>query len=594
MAGGYVSGEEYTTDDPSGWSAVVPKAGTVLEVNLLRTSRPVLHETWAAFFIKEVRNESDGSYVLECHYIGCEDEVEGAAVSGAGRAGLLNVHMCLSTPCLVIGDLEALHTTSARFWDVADFKAEYSPKDLSRRLARWQKELSLGDALPKRRARAPAKPPGEAGVAGRKKPKEGATPRGTKKKPASAVPDGVKERLERKLKSLRGLREDRGRDKSQAVESVSDESGAAGSGEDSSGYTPTEPLGTGSMLEGVAKTARREKDPTRSLREVVPYEGTKGTTMKGLSGQLARKALAVEDVRAKAKKKRKKGKSTSSRALALLRDLILNKEGTEKKTRKEKDQSGKKKKKRRKLIDGVIVSSSTSSDDGSDSREKEDQVASSEEDMEAPMRRKSRDHPGSVLSMLTEHVRSQMDQDSVTEVSRTPKLTRGVKVTSFFNLHIRPSYGSHLKELREMYTLAMTIDLLRKGELGRVGDSLSARFMALHQSLIDQSWATARHMELFPLEESTAASSALVLASRKHQRLVDKVQGKGGWTPWQQKGKGNPRQDWSQWSEGQPKGKKGKGNQNKGKGKAKGSWNQPQDKGGTDWEKNKEKAEGTK
>ena len=145
-----------------------------------------------------------------------------------------------------------------------------------------------------------------------------------------------------------------------------------------------------------------------------------------------------------------------------------------------------------------------------------------------------------------------------------------------------------------MYTLAMTIDLLRKGELGRVGDSLSARFMALHQSLIDQSWATARHMELFPLEESTAASSALVLASRKHQRLVDKVQGKSGWSPWQPKGKGNPRPDWSQWGESNPKGKKGKGNSNKDKGKGKGSWNQAPDKGATDWEKNKEKAEGAK
>ena len=176
MAGGFISGEEYTTDDQAGWSAVVPRAGTVLEVNLLRTSRPVLSETWAAFFVKEVRNEADGSYVLECHYIGCEDEIEGSALAVAGQAGPLNVHLCLSTPCMVIGDLEALHTTSARFWEVADFKADYGPRDLSKRLARWQKELSSGDALPKRRAEPLQNLPGRGLLAAARRPKRMPTP----------------------------------------------------------------------------------------------------------------------------------------------------------------------------------------------------------------------------------------------------------------------------------------------------------------------------------------------------------------------------------------------------------------------------------
>ena len=135
------------------------------------------------------------------------------------------------------------------------------------------------------------------------------------------------------------------------------------------------------------------------------------------------------------------------------------------------------------------------------------------------------------------------------------------------------------------------MDLLRKGDLAKVGDSLSARFMALHQSLVDQSWSTARHMELYPMEEATAASSALILASRKHGRLVDKVQGKGNWGSWQGKGKQGRQSDWGTWSDSQPKGRKGKGPQNKGKGKGKNPWQKGGEKNANEWEKTKDAAD---
>ena len=208
------------------------------------------------------------------------------------------------------------------------------------------------------------------------------------------------------------------------------------------------------------------------------------------------------------------------------------------------------------------------------------------------MRRKSKESPGSVLAILTEHVRQQMEQDAMSEIlDKSHRVTSGVKVTTYFNMHVRPSYQSHVKEMREMYMLSVTIDLLRKGDLPKVGDSLAARFMAIHQSLVDQNWLTARHMELFPLEETTAASSAMVLASRKHGRLWDKVQGKG-WPSWGGKGKGGgSRQDWNAWPEAPQKGKRGRGNKGKGKGKEKGSGG---DRANQDWEKNKDKPEAGK
>lgn len=141
-----------------------------------------------------------------------------------------------------------------------------------------------------------------------------------------------------------------------------------------------------------------------------------------------------------------------------------------------------------------------------------------------------------------------------------------------------------------MYTLGSAIDLLRRGDIARVGDALSARFMAIHQSLIDQGWQAARHMELFPLEDASAASSSMVLATRRHSRLIDRVQGKGSnnsWPGWQ-KGRGRGKGEWSYGGEPQPKGKKGKGNQ---KGKGKGAAWQNADKGGNDWSKNQDKPE---
>ena len=115
------------------------------------------------------------------------------------------------------------------------------------------------------------------------------------------------------------------------------------------------------------------------------------------------------------------------------------------------------------------------------------------------MRRKSPDSPGSVLALLTEHVREQMEQAATMEVdAKGQQVTSGVKVCSYFNLHVKPNYGAHLRELREMYMLAVTIDFLRKGDLPRVGDALSARFMAIHQALVDQSWTSSPHGALSP------------------------------------------------------------------------------------------------
>lgn len=117
----------------------------------------------------------------------------------------------------------------------------------------------------------------------------------------------------------------------------------------------------------------------------------------------------------------------------------------------------------------------------------------------------------------------------------------------------------------------------------------------IHGSASESGGCLLEHSEVHgtPLEESSAANSALILASRKHSRLVDKVQGKTGgkWSTWpRQKGQG--RGEWDSGYAGAGKGKKGKG---KGKSKQDRSWGAKGNGSPTqDWEKTKEKPDATK
>ena len=76
--------------------------------------------------------------------------------------------------------------------------------------------------------------------------------------------------------------------------------------------------------------------------------------------------------------------------------------------------STKKKKNRKRHInaEGVIESCSATSSSSSGSDEDE---AISSDDLETPMRKRSRDHPGSVLQLLTDHVKDQLQQSATTE-----------------------------------------------------------------------------------------------------------------------------------------------------------------------------------
>ena len=73
--------------------------------------------------------------------------------------------------------------------------------------------------------------------------------------------------------------------------------------------------------------------------------------------------------------------------------------------------------------------------------------------------------------------------------------------------------------------------------------------MAIHQSLVDGGWPTARHLEPHPMQESSAAEPPTILATRKHARTISKVTGAlplSGWSGYAGKGRaGCGKGDWA-------------------------------------------------
>ena len=205
---------------------------------------------------------------------------------------------------------------------------------------------------------------------------------------------------------------------------------------------------------------------------------------------------------------------------------------------------------------------------------------------EAPLRKRALREPGSVMEMLVRLAQQQLDRGALLDgEGNQAGLTTGVKIGTYFALLIRPYHPAGSPLLRELYSLAQTIDLLRGGRLPEAADALASRFISVHTALTEGSWATASHLELYPLEPVQSASTATMLEAHKHRRLVLRSQGYntgGRW--WSQGGRGK--------GSGAPeKGKKGdgkKGNRGKGKGaKADNTWSNSKGEGNV-WRDNKE------
>ena len=632
MAGGPIVETSLLLDE-EGWKALTVAPGNVLEVELGTSSLRQGMDTWGSFLVADSYVKEDGTLMVIGRFLAAEDKSLDAVIRDGYDVASVMLHLCHRDPDCPSSpnDRMVLHVVQARLWAYADFVAiaELSPPVLAQAES-WVRELvdaimpgGVGGRKPAKRptGKEAAKPP-----RGSKKPKEAAapkTPRPRRDQKAPKVDKGdtevaagdtrklteeMKEKLRSRLGALRRGTEEGAEGGATSVEAAElDGEPLDSSSEDNSDFVEDVKKGLesgthlpdpGRELATAALSRKRKKGGDPFLQAAL--EDTRGDTSKDLKSPLLRQALACAQDRAAQKKKEKKSKEGKnskaiedlSKALTSLLQPAMGRSGQKKKKDKKKDKKDDKKsckKKRRLTADGVIVSSSGSSRSSSTSREVE--VNESDSDLETPFKKKSRESPGSVMSMLTNHVRETLEQSATVEVaSKGQSLTSGVKVLTYFALHLKPNFGNYIRELRELHHLAACLDTLRRGDLARTGDALAARFMAIHQSLIDQNWYTARHMELHPMEDSTAAASSMVLATRRHAKLVQKVQGVATTQAWAGKGRAKGQGGWYPQSENKGEGKteKGKGKKGRGKGKYKGypaEWTP----GRTDWKEKQEK-----
>ena len=587
---GFKEGDFVTVADIEAWRAMNIEPGMVIEVDGGNSSFVGAFDIWIAFLVTKVVTHTSGGMTLTVQFLGASDaSLEGELLVSYVDGGQL--HVCADFDCS--GDIDetvdTVHVTGYRLWSIdAILEAPYMTAQLKGRAKSLFNQFSASQTktAPKRAPR-PAKAKEKAKsqpkqVARKRKTEKDDTGDGEDKGEPKGLDPGKRELLQNKLESIR--RRVRGGLPGKAAEPGEEPElpldFQAPEVEYSPSFVEETELHAGHDLPSLANAERRKSKKNKASGALggsgtPALEDTRGGTSKNSKEeQLVLKALqsqklkSAKDAKKKKRKKDSGGKSAATKMVKLFQAILTGGDPT---TSSEKKEKKVKKKKRRMTADGRLESWSESSEECSEEDdEKEESEDKSESELEAPMRKKSNEKPGSVLALLTDHVKETLEQGATTSsYDGTSSLVSGVKVMTYFMLHLKPNFPTAYRELRELHHLAAVIDTIRRGDLGKAGDALAARFIALHQSLLDQNWQTAKHMEIFPYEEATAATSSLVLASRRHSRMVAKVsnpypmswgsggRGKGGKGPWQN----------NYDRKGEPKGDKGKGKKGQGKGK---------------------------
>ena len=641
-------GREYSIGERD-WDYLIINTGTVVEalVTGIFTDEPDL---WAGFLVVESGMvAADASLHLRVRSLGCSDAEVTKTLSSAFNRKEGFLHLCHEKECpgLQAEDGDA-HITRLRVFTVQGFAKPYMTAYTRTQIKKWLAQSEEG--LPDEEEVMDDEKPDEA--ESREPPKR--PRRGALRRPASASLDGRPKVAARpKVATEEERRKDLRKRLTAARVKMLGRHGSAlpssavlhvrGEGEEldtisvgssSSGYSPS-PLDPALTSGTMMKAEPREKRKTQDLASqsaalaVMPFQdratqkvkkkkkrkkerevearalvktgdlGTRGGTTSSLQSKLIQRAAEVTQAQKEKKREQSRKEDKTNPGRQLVKILTNFGKKAKKKDNSLGPQKGRKRKKAKPDPDGDPDKESSSSQTANGDSNYSDSSGSSAEDseekkMEAPLRRRSHRHPGSVLQMLVTHAKSQLDQTSKVDVPASVAVdaTQGVRLASYFAIVVRPTLGTALAVTREMHHLANALDLLRQGELSRLGDVLAGRFMSLHQSVIDGGWGAARHLEVMPMEDVSAAGSSVVLQARRHARLQAKALGvetTGGWRS-AQKGKAGGKGKNPSWGDGEwSGGGRGKGKSAKGKGKGKSGWTGPSQEGDADYNKKKEK-----
>ena len=495
----FILGAEDGTTDGGSWTELNPLRGEVLEVYMPRTNVANAGDFWAAFLVFGTRILGDGSMLVSVKCMGCEDVELFQTIQRQMNVRGGSLHLCLSSPCAFGEEDEearqAIHVTHVRRWEFIDIiDADYISRSMRTQSRGWYAEI-MGQEIGR-----PARGPPEKKKKATKVPAAGGTraPGGGVKGSSTKTPglsEAAKAKLRQRLQQVRERALGTGAITTEVIISDGDDEEIQPTSTEDEGYSsapergkrskpdnpfpPIPPLALDDLkVKEESKTKRKKtelrekkkkkKEKRKALddapRDVAPLVATSGGTSKSWRRQLVEKAVLASEMKAKDKKKKGNKKTSHSKKIQEALSVIL----TGSKKKKDKSKDGKKKKKRVVTSDGVIESFSESSNDESS----DPSSSSSEEtDLDTPMKKRSRDTPGSVLAMLVNHVKEQLDQGATTELpSEGSTLTSGIRVMTYFMLHLKPSFPTNLRELRELHHLAACIDVLRSGTGFKLGD----------------------------------------------------------------------------------------------------------------------------
>lgn len=559
-ARGAAEGEWKRLEDPDFvWESFRPRVGDIVEFETGLVEGHLHSGHYGAYLVTSTRETGEGSLELNGRCVGCNHEEAGKTLSSLLNRKQQPLHLCHSMPCTYEDSEGIVHAIAARWFNCATFEASY--------MKPWGKlvikeylqatEVEEGEAPGGRRRSALKRPAGAAS------PRR-AGPRTAGK---GAGLDGAK--LRDKLRRLRGRGAGEEAKKGNEVIVVEESEvseymdNSDSAEEDGSPELSGEPLSPRTSLAIKDKVKSEPKEPAegggkKKKRKRKPKEKSKD---KDPGLQLLAQAAQVRQARKEemsGKESGRKASSTSGKVKELVKVLLGGKKTKSKKKKKNRSRGS---------APGGDPDSPGESSEESD--REEDASESSSSEILAPLQRKSSKKPGTVLRLLIQHAKHALDQTSVVETKEASDITCGVKMTSYFNLMIRP-YHPNNNLMKELNHLSVCLDELRAGELGKLGDSLASRFLALHTAANEGTWKAAQFLELHPLEATQGAPASLLLEARKHGRLVSKAQGGEEWR--------RPRQEGDSWQGS------GKGGGNKGKGRGKGKdWPRP-GKGEGNWQ----------
>lgn len=509
-------GSEYTVETAALWSLVDFPPNSIIEVPLLCTSLGVEKDISANFLVRDARLNTEAEICLEVKSLGCAD-----------------ANLCHW------GDIYAWHVKKFKRWSYEAFSQELLSASMKAQLKKWiNEEITLEDEDgPQEGEEAeeagwempvdPRKPPDKdkSNEALEAKSGKELTERGKPTRP-SAMKDKDRDRESRAgLRARLDAVKERVLtqpllDRHPAGHAVRDRRREPINVEDSPspGFSPSverELLESGTELReaGETEAVRKRRKPPREdvvsiphrrrkiplveagVRQVIPG---KSSSSKSCQMQLATRASEAALVRETRQKERKKKATKRQPAQQLVKALTRiakgsrsRRSGSSKRKTKVKKEGKRKRSGQKKGDPGGGDDSPGSEGSYSDEEyyESEEESAKSSESGEThrgepPLKRKSRKDPGSVLLMLVEHARNQLDQSARVSVpeEEMKTVTGGIRLSSYFQIIVRPQLGNSMAQAREMH-LANAMDLLRQGQLTVLGDVLASRFMSLRQSV---------------------------------------------------------------------------------------------------------------